>query len=89
MPEFYLIVEEQVDANGNKGLIYYFEEDENVAISRVHSMISSAAISALPYHAALMISSNGFIKDGRVFDRRVPPAPPEPEPEPEEVGEGE
>ena len=86
MPEFWLIIEEQIDANGNHGCITYQETNQNQAISRVHTMIASAAVSAIPYHAAYMISSNGFIVEGRVFDRRVPT--PEPEPEPEE-GEGE
>ena len=84
MPEFYLVIEEQMDAAGNLGCITYQETDKNQAISRVHSMIAAAAISAIPYHAAYMISSGGFIVEGRVFDRRVPTPQPEPEPEEEE-----
>ena len=70
MEKFWLVIEIQEDANGNRAEIHYFKTDWAEAVSTVHTMIAAAAVSQLPYHAAFMVTSEGVIEEGRVFDRR-------------------
>ena len=77
---FYTVIEKQIsDAGVPASLISHFE-DYNQALSTFFTICASAAISALPYHAAHIIRDDGIMIEGRVFDRRVEPSP-EPEPE--------
>ena len=78
---FYIVIESQVDANGNKGLLYQYFDEVNAAYAKFYTILASAAVSALPYHAGILLNSSGISMECRVFDRREPPAP---QPEPEE-----
>ena len=62
----YYVLEIQQYANGEFGhLVHYaYDADANKARlkgeSKYHAVISAAALSELPSHAAILIASNGF-----------------------------
>lgn len=79
MPEhFYIVIEIQIAADGTKGLLnnFYMEDSQqtnsakNRAYSKYFTVCAAAAISAIPYHAAMMIRSDGAIIEENVWDRR-------------------
>ena len=72
---FYTVIEKQIsDAGAPASLISHFD-DYSQALSNFFSICASAAVSALPYHAAHVIRDDGIMIEGRVFDRRVEPSP--------------
>lgn len=89
----YYILEIQQYQNGEYGHIVHFAFDEDPqkatlkGESKYHEILSAAAVSELPSHAAILISSEGFpLKHYCYKHPQTAPAPePEPEPEPEET----
>jgi len=79
MENFYIVLEVQQDANGNRGAIPTIYGDEAQALAKFYTICAAAAVSGIPYHAAEIIRDDGIITEGRVFDRRVES---EPEPQP-------
>lgn len=75
---FYTVIETQVATDGTKSVVPVVIDDWDNALSRYYTILASAAISTIPYHAACIIGDDGIMKEGRVFDRRVEPSP-EPE----------
>ena len=94
MTQFY-IVEIQQYANGEFGHIVHYVWDENPdqarlkAESKYSQVLSAAAVSDLPSHAAILFSSEGFPVMNQCYHHTVQPeAAPAPEPEePEETPE--
>jgi len=84
---FYTVLEKQFN-EGIAGEILTHCNEQNVALSTMYSILASACISQLEYHAAMIIRSDMTVTDGRIFDRRVEPPVPEPEATPVET-EGE
>lgn len=76
---FYTTIENQVRADGSRGLLYDHFEDINRAKSKYHTICAAAAISGIPYHAAHLIRDDGFMIDCEVYDRRTDPDETEPE----------
>ena len=72
---FYTTVENQVYADGGKGLLYDHFEDEARAYAKYYTILAAAAVSEIPYHAGYLIQDNGVMIEGKVFDRRVVPEP--------------
>lgn len=68
---FYTTIENQVRNDGSKGLLYDHFEDLNAALAKYYTICAAAATSEIPYHSAAIINDEGFIIEGRVFDRRV------------------
>lgn len=89
MTQFY-IVEIQQYANGEFGHIVHYAWDENPdqarlkAESKYYQVLSAAAVSDLPSHAAILFSSEGFPVMNQCYKHSVPAVQPAPEPEPEE-----
>ena len=87
MTQFY-IVEIQQYANGDFGHIVHFAYDADPDTARLkgeakyYEVLSAAAISNLPSHAAIMFSTEGFPLLHQCYKHTVQP---EPEPEPEET----
>lgn len=80
----YLVIELQTYDDGTVGNIVDAFDDELAAESKWHLVLSSAAISALPMHAATLLRSDGaLIKQGCYRHEPEPESEPEPEPEPE------
>jgi hypothetical protein len=70
---FYTTIENQVRADGSKGLLYDHFDDENRALAKYYTICAAAAVSEIPYHSAAIMRDDGIIIDGRVFDRRIEP----------------
>lgn len=68
--KFFLVIESMVDANGNFGELHNFYLDENQAYAKYYTILSAAAVSSVPYHAAFIIRDDGITIEGRIFDRR-------------------
>ena len=73
----YIVIEIQTNANGTVGNIVTAHDTRAAAESTFHTVLASAAISALPSHAAVLMDNEGSIIDSRCYTH-------EPEPEPEE-----
>lgn len=67
---FYTIIESQVLNNGSKTLLNNIYDNLNDALARYYTILSVAAVSLIPYHAAFIIRSDGIMIEGKVFDRR-------------------
>lgn len=78
---FYTTIENQVRADGTKGLLYDHFDSYDAALAKLYTILAAAAVSELPYHSGHIMRDDGVLTDGRVFDRRV-----ESTPEPEEEG---
>lgn len=82
---FYTTIENQVRADGSKGLLYDHYDDLGQALAKLYTILAAAAVSEIPYHSGHIYRSDGLLIEGRVFDRR----PDEDEEvQPEEVTEG-
>lgn len=82
---FYTTIENQVRADGSKGLLYDHFDDLGQALAKLYTILAAAAVSEIPYHSGHIYRSDGLLIEGRVFDRR----PDEDEEvQPEEVTEG-
>lgn len=55
----YLVIEIQTNSDGSVGNLVYAYDDRNQAESKYHTVLASAAISALPAHAAVLLTSDG------------------------------
>lgn len=88
MYQFY-IMEIQKYADGSYGDIKHFAYDEDPDVARLkgeskyYQVLSAAAVSNLPEHAAIMFSSDGFPIMHQCYKHTVAPEP-EPVEEPAE-----
>lgn len=67
---FYTVIEVQVNAGGNVGVLPYGFDNYEAALAKLYTVLAAAAASGLPYHACHILRSDGILTDGRVFDRR-------------------
>ena len=56
----YIVIEIQTNANGSIGTLVNSYADHNEAEAQYHRVLAAAAVSALPKHAAVMMSEEGF-----------------------------
>lgn len=70
MPIFYTTIENQLRADGSRGLLYDHFDDLNKAIAKFHTIGAAAAVSGLPYHSAHLLQSDGSMIRQEIFDRR-------------------
>jgi len=68
---FYTTIENQVRGDGSRGLLYDHFDDLNAALAKYYTICAAAAVSDIPYHAAHLMSSEGYTLEQRVFDRRT------------------
>lgn len=80
----FLAIEIQTYEDGTVGNLVYAYDELNQAESKYHAILSAAALSELPMHAAVLLRSDGASLSSKFYERL-----PEPEPEetPEEVAE--
>ena len=69
---FYTTIENQVRGDGSRGLLYDHFDDLNQALAKYYTVCAAAALSEIPYHAAYILHSDGYMIDQRIFDRRTP-----------------
>lgn len=75
----YLVVEIQKTEDGAVGNLVYAYDSLNAAQSKYHAVLSEAAVSGLPSHAAVLMDEAGFCLEHGFF------ANDKPNPEEEEV----
>ena len=68
---FFTTIENQVREDGSRGLLYDHFDNINDALAKYYTICAAAAVSDIPYHAAHLISSEGYTVEQRVFDRRT------------------
>lgn len=68
---FYTTIENQLRGDGSRGLLYDHFDDLNAALAKYYTICAAAAVSDIPYHAAHLMASEGYIVEQRVFDRRT------------------
>ena len=84
MERKYLVVEIQTNADGTVGNLVYAYDELNQAESKYHAVLSAAALSGLPMHAAVLLRSDGAALASKFYE--VLPEPEEVD-EPLEVGD--
>lgn len=72
----YIIVELQTN-NDQTSNIVHTEPTFNEAMSTFHSILSSAAISNIEYHTALVVNEKGEYVDRRCYEHHPSPDPEE------------
>ena len=77
----YLAIEIQTNQDGTVGNLVYAYDELNQAQSKYHAVLSAAAVSELPMHAAVLVRSDGAVLASDYFEHS------EPEPEEEVVGD--
>lgn len=77
MDVFYTTIENQLRADGSKGLLYDHYTDLNAAMAKFYTICAAAAVSGLPYHSAHILASTGAMIRQEIFDRRIVPEPVE------------
>lgn len=75
MPLFWTSIENQVREDGSRGLLYDHYDDYSAALAKFYTVCAAAATSGIPYHAAMLIQSDGRVVKQEIFDRRVSPEP--------------
>ena len=81
----FIIMEVQSFADGGISTPCYAYSDQNRAEQKYHSVLSSAAVSALPKHTCFMLTDDGYVVKSECYKHEVEP---EPEPESEELDNG-
>ena len=67
---FYIVIEDQMTAQGTFALLHDHYTDINQAYNKYFTICAAAAVSALPYHAAMMIREDGCVLEQKAWDRR-------------------
>lgn len=86
MDMFYVTIEQQIRDDGSFGFLHQdFRESQEIttesgkvitvgpqelAESKLHAILSAAAISGIPYHSGHLYRSDGLLIEGKVYDRR-------------------
>ena len=64
----YVVIELQTNSDGTVGNLVTAHDTRNAAESAYHSVLAAAAISALPKHAAVLLTSDGTLLDSRCYE---------------------
>lgn len=67
---FYTVIENQLRVDGSFGLLYDHFADYTAALAKFYTVCAAAAVSEIPYHAAMVIGDNGMVLKSEIFDRR-------------------
>lgn len=59
MEEKYIVIELQTNSEGVVGNLVYSYDERNAAESKYHTILAAAAVSQLPVHAAVLLTSDG------------------------------
>lgn len=65
----YLIIELQTNTDGTVGTIITQKDTLNEAQSTYYSILAAAALSALPVHAAVLMTNEGITLEFKAFVR--------------------
>ena len=84
----YIVIELQNNADGTVGNLVYTYDNKNEAESKYHLVLSSAAVSQVRIHAAMLAMTDGTLIASQHYIH-LPAPEPTPEPEPEQESEQE
>jgi hypothetical protein len=73
----YITIEIQTNADGSVGNLVYAFDSRNEAESKYHAILASAAISTLPEHSAIIITSEGKALCSQCYKHIEEPTVPE------------
>lgn len=80
----YIVIELQNNADGTVSNLVYTYDSKNEAESKYHLVLSSAAVSQVRIHAAMLATTDGKLIASQHYIHIPEPEPtPEPEQEPE------
>ena len=63
----YIVIELQTAADGAVGNIVTTYDTQEQAESKFYSVLSAAAVSAIPEHAATLLTSEGYSLDSKCY----------------------
>lgn len=66
----YIVIEIQTNTDGAMGFLTYDFADKAQAESKFHAVLSAAAVSALPVHAACLMDNTGRLLDRKCYERK-------------------
>lgn len=69
----YLVLELQTSSNGAVASLINQFEDRNAAESKYHQILTSAAISELPIHTAVLMTNEGYTIKNEVYRHDIIP----------------
>lgn len=75
----YLVVEIQKFDTGAMSTPSWAYDNENSAWAKYHSVLSAAAVSALPTHSAVIMNETGFCIEHKSYNHEEPELTPEEE----------
>ena len=67
MAEKYVVIEIQTNTDGAIGTLVDAYDNLNLAGQKYHAILSAAAVSKLPVHAAAMLTNRGEMCESRVY----------------------
>ena len=73
----YLVIELQTQADGTVSNIVTAYDNRNEAESAYHAILSAAAVSELPCHAAMIVTNEAHVIAGSRYTHGVEPTPEE------------
>ena len=68
----FIVIELQTSDSGAVGNIVTTYDEQPAAYSKYYTVLAAAAISAIPKHAAVLMTSEGYLMESRCFDRTEP-----------------
>ena len=68
----YLVLEIQTNADGTVGNLVTAYDTRNEAESAYHTVLAAAALSSIPCHAAVLLTSEGFTLEYRKYENAAP-----------------
>lgn len=67
----FIVLEIQTNANGKVGTIISSYEERGQAESKYHAILSAAAVSSLPCHAAVLLTEQGLMLANGFYEHEV------------------
>ena len=67
---FFTVLEIQQGNDGVRGCIPTSFDSYDSALAKYYTVLAVAASGTLPYHACVILGSDGVVTDERIFDRR-------------------
>ena len=67
----YIVIELQTNADGSIGNFVWAYSTKEDAFAKYHAVLSTAAISALPVHAAVILDNHGLQIAAQAFEHEV------------------
>lgn len=64
----YIVIEIQTASDGTVGNLVTAHATRSEAEGKYHAVLSAAAVSALPQHAAALLASDGTLIDSRCYE---------------------